>query len=78
MSNIPTDYQWPGEAALASTTEWRYWLSEQPDCGATQLYMVIAAGRGEQHIAAERTYLHWAMRIVDGLRATSDQRPERV
>jgi hypothetical protein len=72
VAEIPAGYAWPGERVLASTTAWHYWLSEQPDCGATQLYMVIADGKGEQHIAAERCYLYWGQRIVDALRAVPD------
>jgi hypothetical protein len=34
--------------------------------------MVIADGKGEQHIAAERCYLYWGQRIVDALRAVPD------
>lgn len=68
-STIPAGYGWPGPDA--PTTEWRYWLTEQPDSGATQLYMVIADGRGEQHIAAERCYLSWGMTIVDALRTVA-------
>jgi hypothetical protein len=69
MSEIPHDYQWPGGQLLASSTGWHFWLTEQPDAGSTQRYMVIAVGEGEQHIAAERCYLRWGQRIVDALRA---------
>jgi len=68
MSKIPPEYQWPGAQVLASASGWHYWLTEQDDGKATQLYMVIADGNGEQHIAAQECYLHWGQRIVDALR----------
>jgi hypothetical protein len=67
---IPDGYEWPGGDAVGST--WPlYWLSPHDDGWATQLYMVIGTDGDGQHIVAERCYLRWATRIVDGLRATA-------
>lgn len=65
-TKIPDGYRAP--TTPPSDTRWHYWLTEQPGSGATTRYMVIADGRGEQHIVAERCYLAWGIVLVDALR----------
>lgn len=70
MTNIPEDYRWPGADVVAETTHC-YWITEYDNRTATQVYTVIGTNGDGQHIIAEKCYLHWAIRIVDGLRATA-------
>lgn len=46
------------------------WLAEQPDCGATQLYMVCMSWGWGQTILAEKCYAKYGKLIVDALRAS--------
>lgn len=75
MTKIPEDYRWPGGDAVAEADH-AYWIHEDDDDSyslAITRYVVIAAVPGEQHIVGERFYLHWAMRVVDALRASHEE-----
>lgn len=69
MTKIPVDYRWPGGDVVGDSPTPLYWITEHNDDGATQYYMVIGTDGVGQHIIAEKCYLHWATRVVDGLRA---------
>lgn len=68
MTKIPENYRWPGADVVAGTTHC-YWIVEFDDRRPTVAYTVIGTDGNGQHIIAEKCYLHWATRIVDGLRA---------
>lgn len=76
-SAIPDDYAWPGGEAIAASTEPLFWISPDPKRSATPLFMVCGTddrfGGGGISIIAEKCYLRWAIRIVDGLRITETQ-----
>jgi hypothetical protein len=70
MTKIPESYRRPAQAILAARTEC-YWIVEHDNQPGTQVYTVSGVNADGQHIIAEKCYLHWAVRIVDGLRATT-------
>lgn len=70
-NDIPEDYAWPGGEAIASTEDPIFWISPDPKRSATPLFLVCGVDHelsGGISIIAEKCYLRWAMRIVDGLR----------
>lgn len=69
VTKIPEGYRWPGADVVADATH-SYWIVEFNN-RQTALYTVIGVDGDGQHIIAEKCYLHWALRIVDGLRATT-------
>lgn len=70
MTRIPEDYRRPSGDVIAERTR-SYWITEFDHREATQVYTVVGVDGDGQHIIAEKCYLHWAVRIVDGLRATT-------
>jgi len=70
MTKIPEDYRRPASAVIAAR-ETCYWIVEFDNQPGTTVYTVSGVDGDGQHIIAERCYLHWALRIVDGLRATT-------
>jgi hypothetical protein len=67
VTNIPENYRWPGSDAVANVTHC-FWIVEYSK-QATHVYTVIGTDGDGQHIIAEKCYLQWAIKIVDGLRA---------
>lgn len=67
MSKIPEEYRRPDQSVIAAQAT-TYWIVEYDNQPGTQIYMVIGVDGDGQHIIAEKCYLHWAIRIVDGLR----------
>jgi len=67
---IPESYRWPGHDVVADSVNC-YWITEYDNRSSTQVYTVFGVDGDGQHIIAEKCYLHWATRIVDGLRATT-------
>lgn len=67
---IPDGYEWPGGEAIAGTTEPIFWISPDPKRSATPIYMVCGTEDHGLSIITGGCYLRWAIRIVDGLRAT--------
>lgn len=64
---IPEGYCRPDQHVIADRTVC-YWITEYDNRPGTQVYSVIGVDGDGQHIIAEKCYLHWAVRIVDGLR----------
>lgn len=71
QGKIPNAYRRPSQDVIAAR-ETTYWITEVDHLPGTQLYSVIGVDDDGQHIVAERCYLHWAIRIVDGLRAIGE------
>lgn len=72
MSEIPEQHHWNlRDWESATTADPYYWVGEQPDSGATQLYLVQKAWSGGETIMAQKCYLHHAIEIVDALRRTT-------
>jgi hypothetical protein len=69
VTKIPESYRRPTQDVVASRTTC-YWIVEFDNQPGTQTYTVIGVDGDGQHIVAEKCYLHWATRIVDGLRTT--------
>lgn len=68
---IPNEYGWPGGEQLADTAEPIFWISPDPRRSTTPLFLVCGVDHelsGGINIIAEKCYLRWATRIVDGLR----------
>lgn len=70
MTKIPEGYRRPDHSVLAARIT-SYWIVEYDDQPGTQVYTVFGVDGDGQHIIAEKCYLHWATRIVDGLRVTT-------
>lgn len=73
MTDLGLDGYLYDRASDAYATEDRpyYWLSEQPDGGATRFWMVNKSEGWRQTIMAERCYAQYGVEIVDALRAVS-------
>jgi hypothetical protein len=69
-SKIPDDYRRPDQDVVADRRTC-YWITEFVERPGTSVYSVIGVDGDGQHIIAEKCYLRWAIRIVDGLRATT-------
>lgn len=68
---IPDEYGWPGGERLADATDPIFWISPDPKRSAVPLFLVCGIDHelsGGISIIAEKCYLRWATRIVDGLR----------
>lgn len=70
MTKIPEPYRRPAHRDLADQVT-AYWIDEYDHHSATALYSVGGVDGDGYHIIAEKCYLHWAVRIVDALRATT-------
>lgn len=64
---VPEKYARPTGPTNPKT--WVYWLELREDDAATATYDVLASVHGEQHIVAQKCYLHWGITIVSALRA---------
>ena len=70
-NDIPEGYAWPGGEVIASPEDPIFWISPDPKASATQLFLVCGTDHelgGGISIIAEKCYLKWAVRIVNGLR----------
>jgi hypothetical protein len=70
VTKIPEGYRRPDQSVVAERTTC-YWITELDNRPGTTVYTVIGVNGDGQHIVAEKCYLSWAIRIVDGLRATT-------
>lgn len=66
-SKVPEEYRRPTQEVIAARTT-SYWITEFVERPGTSLYSVVGVDGDGQHIIAEKCYLRWAIRLVDGLR----------
>lgn len=67
VSSVPEEYRRPSQDVIAERSSC-YWITEFVERPGTSLYSVVAVDGDGQHIVAEKCYLRWAIRLVDGLR----------